>query len=639
MFPTVNTTGLRQIGNEGADILNNDVHSLTANFNKQLGNHSVKFGLDARAYRDNVFNLANSSGAFTFDPTYTRGPFDNSPTSPGGVGQGLAALLLGRPGAGNISRNDNQAIQSTYWAAYFHDNFRVSQKLTVDLGLRWEYEGPVTERFNRAVNGFDPNAAHSIEAAAKAAYAKNPDPALPVSQFQVRGGYLFAGQNGQSRLFWERRLWNFAPRVGFAYQATSKQVIRGGFGIYPLEVGQPAQNRALQPGFSMITTLIPTLDGGQTWLADINNPYPTGLLPAPGASQGADTDLGRGVTFYNTDVKTPYTMRWSLNVQNMLPGQVLVEVGYLGSKSIKLLGNKDLDPIPNIYLSTSPVRDQARIDYLSQNVPNPLANLLPGANLNGALIARNQLLKPFPAFASVTMSANNQNYTYYHSLQTRIERRFSHGVTLMGAYTWSKLMEATAFLNAGDPLPLKTISADDRPHHIAFSGLFELPFGTGRPLLSHVNRVVNGVVGGWEVATTWQLMSGAPIEFGNIIFNGDIHNIALPGDQRTVDRWFNIDAGFERSSAKQLASNLRTFPLRFAGIRADRLNQWDISLLKHFTVREGHKIQLRGEFLNAFNHPSMFGMPDANPTSSSFGKVTTTQTLPRIVQFGLKYIF
>ena len=185
VFPTVNITGYAGLGGESADARPNDVHSLFASFSKTTGRHTLKFGADLRAYRESTWSPGNFGGNFTFGTNYTKGPLDNSTQSPGGIGQSLASLLLGVVTSGSLDNNTTQTIQSTYWAFYLHDSWRVTTRLSLDLGVRWEYEGPETERFNRAVRGFDPTATQTIAAAATAAYAAAPDPALPASQFRV----------------------------------------------------------------------------------------------------------------------------------------------------------------------------------------------------------------------------------------------------------------------------------------------------------------------------------------------------------------------------------------------------------------------------------------------------------------------
>jgi hypothetical protein len=437
---------------------------------------------------------------------------------------------------------------------------------------------------------------------------------------------------------WQRSWKNFAPRFGFAYHPAEPVVLRGGFGIYPIALGQSVGSQAIQSGFSQATDLIPTLDNGQTFIATLNNPFPGGILSARGASLGGETFLGRAISFYNPNTRTPYTMNWNFNVQTLLPAEFLLETGYAGSKSLRLRINRALNAIPNEHLSTSLLRDQPTINYLTANVPNPFQGLLPGTALNGATVSRAQLLLPFPAFAGVTMQ-DYQGYSWFHSWQTRLERRMKAGFTVQAAYMFSKRMDATQYLNAGDPVPYETISAIDRPHTFTLSGLYQLPFGRGRTFGSNLGTVANLLAGGWELAVSWQSQSGVPIGFGDVIFTGDIKDIALPADQRTVDRWINIDAGFERVAARQRASNLRMFPLRLSGVRAGGYNSADMSLLKDFIITERHRFQFRAEFYNALNHPTGFEPPDTNPTSSTFGRVNSQASLPRQIQLGVKYLF
>lgn len=230
-------------------------------------------------------------------------------------------------------------------------------------------------------------------------------------------------------------------------------------------------------------------------------------------------------------------------------------------------------------------------------------------------------------------------YSWYHSLQTRLERRFSKGYTLMLAYTWSKSMEAIEFLNAVDTVPYESVSSFDRPHRFVVSGIWELPFGKGRHWGATLSRPVEFFVGGWQLNGIMQRQSGPPLAFGDIwtLFSGDTTNIVLPKSQRSPDRWFNTAAGFNRNNAQQLASNYRVSPLRFSNIRGDGQSRWDLSLIKNFRITEQVGIQFRGECLNAMNHPNLFA-PNTAPTNTAFGTITG-QDVPRSWQLALRLTF
>lgn len=637
LFPRVDVAELATLNQFQALIYANDIHTFSTDVDRPVGNHALKVGFDLRAYRENRYDFGNATPNFVFTSDYTNGPVDNSPTSPLGIGQGYASLLLGIPTSGVVDYNSSQASQSKFWALYFQDNWRVHRTLTLTLGVRYEYEVPLTERFNRSVRGFDPTAELAITRAAQANYSANPIAEIPVSQFQVRGGLLFAGVNGQPRTLYDadRRKW--MPRVGLAYAPRPNTVLRAGYGIYFLPTGQPFGTLAQQLGFSQSTFIVPTVNNGQSFTATLDNPFPTGILGPPGNSQGVNTFVGRGVTFFNSSLKSAYNQRWNFSVQQLLPQKILLEVGYAGSRVVRLPITKDLNALPDQYLSRLQARDTALINRLTSQVTNPFYPLLPGTNLAGQAVQVQQLLRPYPQFSSVVTNVN-QGYSWYHSLQVRGERRFARGYSILGAYTFSKLMEATTFLNAGDALPYRSLSAADRRHHLSLSGIVELPFGRGKAVGGAAPPFLREVIGGWQLQATWQLYGGEPLGFGNVFFYGDPNSIKLSGDARSIDEWINVNAGFERNVARQPALNFRTAPLRYSGLRAPIYNNWDASLIKNTRIREWLNVQFRAEAFNVLNHPS-FAAPDTAVTSQAFGTITAENSNPRQLQLAVRLVW
>ncbi|MEK7406186.1 MAG: hypothetical protein AAB225_13860 [Acidobacteriota bacterium] len=457
-----------------------------------------------------------------------------------------------------------------------------------------------------------------------------------MDQFRVLGGLTFAGVNGKPRGLWNTDTNNFVPRIGLAYAINPKTVIRSGFGIFYDQLGILRRQVSLT-GFSKSTDFVASLDNGQTFIANLTDPWPNGFDRPVGAGLGVMTNAGQGISFFNPNLSVPRMERWEVSVQRQFSHQAVLELAYVGNHGSDLRSSRQLDAIPRQYLSTSPVRDQATIDLLSAQVPNPFYPLLPKTSLSGSTVSRSQLLRPYPQFSGVA-SDTNEGYSRYHSLQTRFEKRMSAGYTVNVAWTWSKFLEATGFLNDTDPVAERVISDQDRTHRVVISGLWELPFGKGRRFAASTNKVLGKLIGGWQVQEIYQFQSGAPLGFGNAIFTGNLADIPLPSDQRTIYRWFNTAAGFERSSARQLASNLRTFSTRFSGVRGNGLNNWDISLVKNTGIAERARLQFRTEFINAFNH-AQFSNPNTTPTSSSFGRVTSTSQWPRTIQFALKLLF
>jgi hypothetical protein len=634
-LPNIAVSGYSSLG--GVNSRNDtatDIHEFAGNVTTVAGSHTLRYGFAWRAYRRNAFNLGNSSGNFNFDPTWTRGPLNNSPVAP--MGQSFAAFLYGLPGSGNFPISDSYAEQSVVPALYIQNDWKLSRRLTLSLGLRYERPSPVTERYNRSIRGFDASVASPIQAQALANYARNPIPEVPVGQFKALGGLTFAGVNGQPRTLWKTDQNLFMPRFGFAYSITPMTVVRGGYGIFFDALGV-TNVHVNQTGFSQSTDLVPSLDNGLTYVANLTNPFPGGFLLPTGAASGLSTNLGQGISYFENDTTSSYMQRWQLALQRQLLAGSLIEVSYVGNRGTRMQVGRDLNPVPAQYMSTLPVRDQDAINFLGAQVPNPFYPLLPKTNLASTSVPRSQLLRPFPQFSGVSTN-QNIGYSWYHSLQVRFEKRFSKGLSSSLSYTWSKTMEASSFLNPTDPRLEEVISGQDRTHRLAVTWLYELPLGRGKRWGNSSSAVVSQFVSGWQVQGIYTAQSGAALGFGNAIFVGDLHNIARPKDQRNVDRWFNIDAGFNRNSQQQLASNLRTFPSRFSGVRADGPNNWDMSIMKNTRLTERTQLQFRAEAINALNHPQ-FTAPNTTPTSTAFGTVTGEFAWPRVIQFGLKMLF
>jgi len=605
-------------------------HSGTANVTMLKGNHSFRFGPEYRVYRS--FNNRRPIGVspdLSFTNTFTRGPLDNSPTAP--IGQDLAAMLLGIP-AGSMEITANSALQNQFFGLYFQDDWKVTKSLTLNLGLRYELETPIIERYDRLLSEFDGSTPNPIDAAARANYARNPIPELSAANFRALGGLTWVGgANGRSPYRGERN--NLLPRIGLAWQLSPKTVLRGGYGIFFNSLGVNTI-LPLQTGFTQGTPIQASLDNGLTYVATTANPFPNGLIQPQGSAGGLSTNLGQGLNTYYRNMLQGYSQRWSLGFQQLLPALFMIDASYVASRGTRLDITRELNATPAEYLSRSPVRDQPRIDFLSQQFPSPFRGLNP---IYGANISRANLLRPYPHFGNIQVEEPT-GYSWYHSLQLRAERRFAQGFTFQLAYTWSKLMEATEFLNSADAVPYESISAIDRPHRLAASGIWEIPIGRGRKFAATLPRPVNAVLGDWQIGAIVAWQSGAPLGFGNAIFNGDIKNINLPAGQRDVDRWFNTDAGFNRNANQQLASNYRLFPLRFSGIRGDNQHSWDFSIVKNFPIKERFRAQFRADAYNAWNMTN-FNNPNTTPTNTAFGRITGTAGDARNWQLSLKVMF
>jgi hypothetical protein len=637
MFPTIVPSNYETIGGIYPNRNMNNTHDVAANFTKSLHGHTLRFGTGFRVYEINAWNLGAESGYFAFGSSWDNGPLNTSASSP--IGQDLASLLLGQPSTSSyLPDNASYAEASKDWSAYVEDDWKVNSKLTLNLGLRYELELPTTERFNRAVLGFNTTSPSPIATTADANYALHPIPAVPVSQFQVLGGLTFAGVGGNPRGLWQINKNDWMPRIGLAYSLNSKTVVRAGFGRFYDMLGVQ-RHTTLQTGFSSTTSFVGSLDNGQTYVANLTNPFPNGVVQPTGSSLGLGTYMGQSVTILNPNLKTPYMQRWQISLQRELPGHSVLEIAYVGNHGYDLLASQNVDAIPGKYYSTLPVRDTATINLFGAAVNNPFYPLLPSTSLSGTTVSQSQLWRPYPQFTGVTIP-NNLGYSWYNALQARFEKRMSHGVTTMVSWTWSKFIEATSYLNSFDAGPAPAISTQDRPQHVNVTGLYQLPFGRGMRWGATATGLPGKLISGWQVQGIYQIQSGAPIGFGDLLLlpGETLQNIPLPAGQRTIQAWFNT-AAFNRVSSQQLSDNVVTYSTQFTGVRAPlSLNNVDLSAIKNTSITEHVRLQFHADFVNALNHPQ-FSPPTTSPTSSAFGTITSSIQWPRTIEFGLKVIF
>jgi hypothetical protein len=653
--PRFEISGMSALGDSLGGARYTNVYSVQPTLTKIVGSHNVKLGYDFRVHQDNNRNPGHAAGRYDFAQNFTR-QLDNSPSAP--VGQGFAAFLLGQPTGGLIDRNASRANQSYYNGIFVQDDWRVSPKLTLNLGLRYDYETPITERFDRTVRNFDPNAASPIAAAARAAYAANPIPEIAAAAFQVQGGLTFPTGGERSQYKSDKN--NIQPRVGFAYQLDDKTVVRGGWAIYTVPNLLETFD---QSGFSQATNLVPTLDTGLTFAANLANPFPNGVAEPPGASLGAGTFLGRGLgdqVFLPGAVrKNEMSMRWSIGFQRELPGQWVFEASYVGNRGYDLTTSMadgtnvrayvDVNAVPARYLSTSPVRDANAINFLTANVANPFRGLMPGTGMDGATVQRQQLLRPYPQFTNVR-TERREGESSYQSAQFRLEKRFTGSYTVLLGYTWSRFRDKSILLNPTDAAPQDYLAAGDIPHRLVTSAIWELPFGSKRRF--DLGKAGNALFAGWSVQGIFNLQSGRPLNFGNVYFNGDPSKLKANYDDpdRIFDTsgfYFNdaavqrngvVDPALQRADQRiRLANNVRTFPLR-PGMRGPAYYFLDYSLIKTIQFTEDVKLQLRFEAINGLNHP-VFNNPNTDPTNSNFGKSTGQFNIPRNYQLGVRLFF
>jgi hypothetical protein len=646
-------------GNGLGEHTNSFIYSFQPMLLKLFGNHTFKVGYDLRSYHDNGSDLRDVAGTYRFAKDYTKrtSASTSEQTNNRDIGQEMAALLFGviSPSSSDsmMPRNIARANQALFHAFYLQDDWKVNPRLTLTMGLRYEYEEPTTERYNRGIRGFDPTISSPVEEQARANYIRNyateasKIAELPPSAFNVKGGLLYADSN--NRGFFSADKNNLQPRVGVAYKLFDKTVLRAGWGIFHVPVVLAAATNTT--GYTRNHAIVPSLNNGETFVATLRDPFPTGVPEPPGPSAlGYATALGQNVNFDAWDKRNAKVHHWSFGIQHELPRGWLVEANYVATRTTELPVNRNLNAIPRQYLSTSLARNQAVIDNLTTKITNPFLGItVNGYNpfdgsslLTPTQINKEQLLRPFPQFGDITTQVPD-GWSAYHSGQFRIEKRMSSGYTISAGHTWSKLLEKTSFLNATDEEPEKRISPDDSPHRFFASGIYEVPFGKGRRWGNNWNGVMNGFLGGWQINATYQFQRGVPFTWGNIYYNGDPTQIKiLPINSKTRLNVFPERDGFYGTSANanQLERNIRYFPTVLNQMRIGDSDIWSIGVMKKHSITEGVKLTFRADAANAFNHP-MFDGPNANPRDSLFGSITATRAggAYRDIQIGLKLEF
>ena len=651
-FQNLSSSGNNNIPSQSWQIFGSWVHI--------KGNHTMKIGFDGRQYRLNTFTVGNSTGTFSFSGnSWVRA---NSTASSTVVqGQDFASFLLGLPYGGSFDLNTFGSWYSYNYAPFFQDDWRVRHNLTVNLGIRYDYNGPWYEKWGRTVDGFDTTTPNPLASAAQAAYAKNPIAQLPANAFSVLGGLTYPSNNA----VYENKSHIVSPRAGFAWTPDAlkgKTVVRGGFGVFvnPVTIsylsvsGSYSTNPNInQQGFSQTTSIAapPAASLVNSSTITLANPFPGGILSPMGSSLGLGTFAGQSISFLNPEVRNPYSMRWNFGIQHQLNSTTVLEVLYVGNHALHLpVSTTQLNGIPRQYLSTLAFRDPNE-NFLTSTVTNPFAGL--ATNQNAATVSTAQILAKYPEFpvgdsatgwnggGGVFEQNANVGSSYFHSLNVGLRKRVSKGLQFTVNYTHSRLIEFDSWLNDSDARPEKRVSPTDRPNRFVTYFTYQLPIGNGQ-FIHFQSRVANAIVGGWLFNGVYQYQTGAPITWvnGSSSSPGDYVYLGAPlnlNNRNVNGTAFDVTA-FDVKSADAFNYHIRTFPTTFNNLRADGINQLDASMLKRFELGETRKLELRFEAYNLPNHP-VFAAPNTTATSSGFGQITATANRFRTIQVAAKLYF
>jgi hypothetical protein len=602
-----------------------DTYTVQPNMNLVIGNHFLKFGFEARRYNDLNINPGMASGVYNFDKNWTQAVVGKADAVSGNE---VASFLLGYPQTASVDRNIDPAFVHYYYDTFIQDDWKITKSLTLNLGLRWDYESPATERYNRMLIGLDLNAASPIAAQAQG--------------LSLKGAAQFAGIGGNGTGSFAPDRNNFGPRIGAAYSLHDKWVFRGGYGLYYLGQAETGSNQ----GFSNTTNAIVSTDGLRPAvnLANAFALLPGGqLLPPVGSSQGTASFLGQAVTTNYFNRPLPYSQQYSFDIQREIKG-VLIEVGYSGNQSRKLPVGTPLNYVPanQLYQPQS---------YYTAQVANPMAGLVPNnAALNGATIQRQILLYNFPQYTSVQLNNLPIGKLRYDGFVSKVTKRFSGGLTFIASYTVSKDLEQVNLLNQQD-LNLQDVSATklekrvanqiDIPQKFNFSGVYELPFGRGRHFGNSMAKAADYVVGGWELNWNYSRYKGWVLQYPNA---AQVQPGSAALDNPTTAKYFNTSLWIDPATGKYVPAQanytLRTFPTLFSNVRLPGYNNLDASVAKFFPITEMVRLQFRFEMVNAMNHPWYSNIQSVDVTNSGFGRLNPTQqNLPRFLKLGLNLIW
>jgi hypothetical protein len=638
IFPNIQATDMYYIGaSEGQWFEHTNTYSYNVGVTKMSGRHNMKFGFQGQVKQNNSVAANRPGGQYYFDRGFTQpNPF----VSGSNLGNGIASLLLGYPSGTQTSYVSLRALtapQAPFYGWYFQDDFKITQKLTLNLGFRYDLLLGVTERYNQSNSGFDPNVTNPIAAAAKAAYALNPIPELSPANFIVNGGLFFAMSGNRRNQVADKTNWQ--PRIGLAYRLLPRTVLRTGFGIFFSEWWQPFVNTT---GFASQTNMVTTLDGGLTPAGTFSNPFPNGLIQPGGASQGYATLLGTDLNVYDYWRKNLRNFRWSFGFQEEVAKDLQIEVNYVGQHADHLMlatsasdSGRVIDGPGNGTGGTFNQTFYSLGSRLNVKVPNPFLGLIPAASpLGQSTITVSQLLQPFPEFTSIsinrdsggTIAYNSQGGTSnYNSLQIGALKRFSYGLNAQFAYTRSKQIETLHYIEPSDPAPSKMVGAFDNPNRLSMGIVYEFPFGKNKAIKT--SSSVDKIIGGWQWSSMYIYQTGAAVSLPAMVATGVSPTVSNP----TITNWFN------RTSMTVLPPfTARRIPYFWNGLRVPAINNWDMSFIKNtMTYKERMKLQFRFEMINAFNRV-WFGGLDANPTSATYTQLTNQANQPRNIQLGLK---
>ncbi len=585
----------------------NELHAFLGTFTKLQGSHSLKFGFDWRVAHRNPHALGTSApGDFTVNAGFTQAdPFTNSTADRSG--SSMASLLLGYPASGSLGFTSPQALQNHIFAAFLQEDWKVTRRLTLNLGLRWEMETPYTERYNRMSYAFDQNAKLPVN----------------VPGMDLRGGILFAGVGGNPRRGGRVDGNNFGPRFGFAYSVLPKTVLRGGYGLFYSGQSYNTDFLGAVGAFDANTSYVASIDGGATPYTSLANPFPNGLRQPLGSSVGLMAQVGDSLTFLDLKRVNPYNQQWQFSIQRELPSRIVAEAAYLGMLRLKQFESFNLNEKPDRYLPLGAAENTA--------VPNPFLGVFPSTSTlgTGNTLPQRRLWVAYPQFTTLTIQGANTGRAIYHALQVKAEKRLTRGLSFLATYTNSKLIDnnTTSIINVRK---YRSISSLDQPQVLRIAFAYQVPFrihgGMGAKIANHL--VSGWLAGGFATFASGQPLSitdtnGRPIRLRNASKTGPVSERL--GDRRDPLTGRVLNPYFDTTAFQRLPNQYTVppEPPYWDELRAPGTRSLNLSLSKSFPLRERLKLEIRAEATGATNTPNFAAPGTALNNAATFGVINS----------------
>jgi len=635
-FPAITMTGdVSSFGAGGFSQSSFYSRSFSGSVSKFLGRHSLKAGFDYRAIHDSGINTI-TPGAFTFTQAFTSA---SAASTVPGTGASIASMLLGYPSAGSVTTSLPIENHVNYYGAFVQDDFRLNAKLTINAGLRYEYETGLESSLNSLIVGFDTNAINPVQS--------------QVTGITTKGVIEYAGQNGYGTEANGPSKLKFSPRIGFAWNVMPKTTIRGGYGLF----WAPYTFSLVNPlGYTFATPYVASNDGNVTPANSLSNPFPGGVQQPVGNGAGLLAGLGNTFTFFSPNTPSTRVHQFSLDIQREVAWGFVISAGYTGSITHDLI-----EGTPNININQLPDSDLSLGSKLSAKVPNPFFGTSAGVlNLASATVTQAQLLFPYPEFSAINMQDSNQNHASYNAFYAKAQKRLGRSVNILTTYTWSRNMDESNGGVANVFSAQQTTAQDnynraaewarsviDTPNRWTTAVNYALPFGTGQKFLAH-NKLLDVVVGGWAVNFQTTMQSGFPLAIyqsnlnsaiGTSVQRPNATGVSPVTDGSLEQRLSNYinKAAFSQAPQFTFGNVSRTIPMRGPGMAST-----DFSMFKSYAF-EKFKAQFRAEVFNLTNTPYFYG-PGANGTnsgtqfgSSNFGQITAQANFPRVFQLGVRF--